>query len=128
MTSAAINPFLHTEPIFDGSTIRLECVKDSVPPGTFVFYSCGNTTAEASVGRLICQPEPGVIKINIFRPPAFNDQLNTLRHPFAVGVSEIVQTSDICTTNSDCVLGFCFVFSEQDIIHGGVEVSGMLGH
>ena len=66
-----------------------------------------------------------MIKINIFRPPTFNDQLTTLQHPLAVGVSEIVQTSDIYNTNSDWVLGFCFVFSEQDIIPDGVEVSGM---
>jgi hypothetical protein len=115
-------PFTQQNPLFDGSLIYLSSLKESVCPGTFVFYRVND---EVAVGRILMQLAPGEVKINLFRAPVPNDRVSHLTHPFTNGCIEILQTENTAIISANVVYGICFVFSDNNILNGGVEVAGM---
>ncbi len=115
-------PFSQLNPLFDGSIIYLSALNESVCPGTFIFY-CIND--EVAVGRILMSSAPGEVKINLFGSSVPDDKVNHLVNPFANDCIEILQTENTAIISANAVCGFCFVVSEFDIVHSGVEVAGM---
>jgi hypothetical protein len=114
--------YFSLEPNFNGTLIFISALKDALCPGSFVLYS---RDGEGAVGRIISQPAPGEVKINLFRSPVPGDNLTELTHPFADGCNEIVQTTEARVISVNAVYGLCFVFSDIDVLQKGVEVAGM---
>ncbi len=115
-------PFTQQNPLFNGYLIYLSSLKESACLGTFIFYRVND---EVAVGRILMQSVPGEVKINLFRAPVPNDRVNHLTHPFTNGCTEILQTENAAIISANAVCGICFVFSDNDILNGGVEVAEM---
>ncbi len=77
------------------------------------------------MGRILLQPLPGEVKLNLFQPPVPGDNLAQLSHHFVDGYTEILQTTVTAVIPEYAVCGCCFVFSDIDVMLNGVEVAGM---
>jgi hypothetical protein len=111
------------EPTFDGSLVYISALKDSLCPGSFVFYVGGD--GDVNVGRIICQAHPSAVKLNLFRSTLPEDSIAALMHVFTPGCSEVIQTAAMAVISEKAVCGCCFVFSDVDVMMNGVEVTGM---
>jgi hypothetical protein len=117
--------FSSLEPVFNGALTRLPRTRELLCPGTFVYFSDCNSD-EKQVGRIIRCGSTNVT-INIFQPPALQDNIASLSHSYLEGTVQVVQTVKTVDVDPRNILEVSFVipYVQLSDVNQYLEVSGM---